>query len=112
MRWVQRLNEETGKYEFIPRDEAAAKRDSGAAIHGLIEPFVSPVDGSVISDRKQLREHNKRHGVVNQAEFSPEFLNKRRKEREDLHSGKRSTAQIRADRVEIYNTITRMEREG
>jgi hypothetical protein len=68
MRWVQRLNEETGKYEFIPVDDAARQNSMGLAIHGDIKAFVSPVDGSVISDRKGLREHNKRNNVVNLAE--------------------------------------------
>ena len=67
MRWRQSLNEETGKYEFIPIDESA-RHFGGSAIHGDIQSFVSPVDGSVISDRRQLREHNKRNGVVNFAE--------------------------------------------
>ncbi len=58
MRWRQ--DRITGK--LIPTDEAAARRDAGAAVHGDITPFVSPVDGTVISDRKQLREHNKRNG--------------------------------------------------
>jgi hypothetical protein len=68
MRWRQSLNEETGKYEFIPVDDAARRHSGGSAIHGDIQSFVSPVDGSVISDRKQLREHNKRNNVVNLAE--------------------------------------------
>ena len=112
MRWRQVLNEETGKYEMVPRDERASRHDAGAAVHGDIQSFVSPVDGSVISDRRQLREHNKRNNVVNQAEFDGETMNKKRKEREDLHQGIRKPAQIRADRMEIYETITRLEREG
>jgi hypothetical protein len=68
MRWRQTLNEETGKYEFIPADDAARQNNMGHAIHGDIKEFVSPVDGSVISDRKGLREHNKRNNVVNFAE--------------------------------------------
>jgi hypothetical protein len=34
-----------------------------------IEPFVSPVDGKVITGRRALREHNKRHNVTNAADF-------------------------------------------
>jgi hypothetical protein len=68
MRWKQTLNEETGKYEFIAIDESAKRVDGGSAIHGDIKSFVSPVDGSVITDRRQLREHNKKNNVVNFAE--------------------------------------------
>lgn len=34
-----------------------------------IEPFVSPVDGSIVTSRSKLREHNNRNGVVNYHEF-------------------------------------------
>lgn len=34
-----------------------------------IEEFVSPVDGSVVSSRSKLREHNARNDVVNFHEF-------------------------------------------
>ena len=34
-----------------------------------IEPFVSPVDGTHISSRSRLREHNERNNVVNFHEF-------------------------------------------
>lgn len=38
-----------------------------------IEPFVSPVDGSVVTSRSRLREHNDRNGVVNFHEFDGEW---------------------------------------
>lgn len=38
-----------------------------------LEPFVSPVDGSVISGRAALREHDKRHGVTNVADFKGQW---------------------------------------
>lgn len=31
----------------------------------VFEAFVSPVDGTVISNKRELQEHNKRNGVVN-----------------------------------------------
>lgn len=111
-RWVQVWNEELGKSEFIPRDKAAAQRDSSAAIHGPIEAFVSPIDGSVISDRKSLREHNKRHGVVNSAEFNPEYLEKKKKERERLYNGEHTPQESLARKQEIWETIHRLERNG
>lgn len=111
-RWVQVWNKELGKSEFIPKDEAAVRLSGTTAVHGDIESFVSPIDGSVISDRKQLREHNKRHGVVNSAEFNPEYLEKKKKEREDLHQGIRQPDQIRRDKMEIWETIHRLERNG
>ena len=46
-----------------------------------IEPFVSPIDGQVITTRPMLKRHNKAHGVTNTADYSKEFLDGRRKER-------------------------------
>jgi hypothetical protein len=63
MKWRQ--DAKTGK--LIPID-ATAIAQSGAYIQGDVQSFISPVDGSIITDRKQLREHNKRNNVVNFAE--------------------------------------------
>jgi hypothetical protein len=108
MRWRQSLNEETGKYEFIPVDDSARLAAHGA-IHGDIQSFVSSVDGSVITDRKQLREHNKRNDVVNTAEFDGHWENQA-KVREAHYTGKSSRQETLKRRQEIYETITKMER--
>ncbi len=108
-RWKQVYNKELGKSEFIPVDEAARKRD-GVAIHGLFEPYVSPVDGTVISDPKSLREHNARNGVVHTAEFDQKFLDEKRKERERLYKGEHTPAESLARKQEIYENIMRHER--
>jgi hypothetical protein len=108
-RWRQCRH--TGK--FIPVDESArraAAASSGVAVHGDIEPFVSPVDGSVISDRKQLREHNKRNNVVNADEFSPEYYEQKAKERAKFYNRERTKKEIRDDRMKIYETINQLER--
>lgn len=54
-----------------------------------IEPFRSPVDGSVIIGRKSLREHNKRNGVTNAADFT-ETWKSAAKERERIFNGDKS----------------------
>jgi len=106
-RWRQ--DSKTGK--LIPIDEAAAVRDAGGvAVHGDIQPFVSPVDGSVISDMKQLREHNKRNNVVNAAEFTPEFYAEKAAERARLHQGEHTKAEKHARKQELYEALTRAER--
>ena len=104
MRWRQDRN--TG--EFVPIDNAA-RRASGTAIHGDIESFVSPVDGSVITDRKQLREHNIRNDVVNSAEFSQEWLIKKATERQDFFDGKLSKEDTRARKEMLNEKINRAE---
>jgi len=103
-RWRQTINPETGKSQFIPIDEVA-RRQSGAYLQGDIQSFVSPVDGSVISDRKQLREHNLRHGVVNSAEFSHAFNERKAKERERAAANDR-----KAVKRELYERLIRAER--
>ncbi len=107
-RWRQ--CSKTGK--LIPIDESARRQSSGASIHGDIEPFVSPVDGTVISDRRQLAEHNKRNNVVNAGEFTPEFYAEKAKERARVYTGEHTRADSFKRKQEIHEIINRMERNG
>ncbi len=104
-RWRQ--DKETGK--LIPVDEAAARRDFHS-IHGDIEPFRSPVDGSVITDRKQLRDHNKRNNVVHADEFSPEFYERKAEERRKFFAAERSPEERHKIKQELYEKVLRAER--
>jgi hypothetical protein len=56
----------------------AAASSKSAYIMKSIDPFKSNVDGSIISDHKQLKEHNKRNGVTNSADYSESYMNNRR----------------------------------
>lgn len=58
----------------------------GLIIMGDIEPFVSTVDGSVVSGRAALRAHNKRNNVTNPADFKDEWA-KARERREAFFKG-------------------------
>ncbi|RLA29191.1 MAG: hypothetical protein DRR15_16515 [Gammaproteobacteria bacterium] len=107
MRWRQCRH--TGK--LIPVDEAA-KKYAGHYIQGDIETFVSPVDGSVISDRKQLEDHNRRNNVVNAAEFSPEYYASKAKERARFYEGEHTRRESHARKSEIYEIIMRAERNA
>lgn len=64
--------------------EAKLYRRGGHFIQGEIEPFKSPLDGTVISSRKQLEEHNRRHGVT-QDTFNEAYA-ARQKERKAFYS--------------------------
>lgn len=110
MRWRQ-VKQPDGSHKMVPVDEAAAKRD-GVSLHTAFEPFKSPIDGTIISDRKAYREHCQKHNVVPTAEFSDEFLARKRKERERLYKGEHTTAETFARKQEIYETIMRAERNG
>ena len=53
---------------------------------GEIEPFVSHVDGTLIRNRKELREHNARNNVV-VAEFDSAAIKQRTAEKQALFGG-------------------------
>ena len=67
MRWKQVYNGELGKHEMVPVDESATRRD-GHFVQDDFEPFVSPLDGAVVSGRRAYNNHCKKHNVVNAAE--------------------------------------------
>ena len=108
MRWRQ--DRITG--ELIPIDESSMAHNRVVAIHGDIESFISPVDRSVITDRKQLREHNKRNDVVNSEEFSKEYYAGKAKERDDFFKGKKSRAETLKNKQFLYEQWTQLERNG
>jgi len=113
MRWVQRKDPETGRYVLVPADEAAVERDAklGIVVKGNFDAFRSPIDNSIISTHREYEDHCRKHGVVPAAEFSNEFLAKKRQEREDMYQGKRTPEQIRKARQEIYQTWVDAERK-
>ena len=104
MRWRQTYNEALGKYEFIPMDEAAAVRD-GHYVRGDIEAFVSPIDGSVIQSRKAMDDHCRKHGVIPAQEFSPEYIEKKQRERDRPLT----TAEKFARKQEIWEIWNKVE---
>lgn len=55
-----------------------------------IEPFVSTVDGTIITSRSHLREHMKQHGVTNAADYNSPggYWEKAQKRRADFFAGK------------------------
>lgn len=73
-----------------------------------IEPFVSPVDGTVVSSRSRLREHNKRNDVVQFHEMDGEW-ERAAARRQAIAEGRDKTA--RAERVQdIINAIDKVQR--
>jgi hypothetical protein len=104
-RWIQHPHTN----ELIPRDEYVRPKEVSHAIWNDLDAFISPVDNSVISDRNQLREHNKKHNVVSANEFGPEFQAKKTAERHEAEHGKKA---VQERRQEMYEVIMRKEREG
>jgi hypothetical protein len=102
-RWIQHPHTN----ELIPRDEYVRPKEISHALWNDLPSFVSPVDGSVISDRKQLREHNEKHGVVSANEFGPEFQARKKAERHEAEHGK---VAVRERHQEMYEVMMRQER--
>jgi len=96
--WVQ--DPETGK--LIDKADLYRVDPNAPAILGSPEPFVSPIDGTLIDDRAQLRRHNKKHGVTNLQDFGDNggeaFFERKRRERSAEMTG--ATREAKAQRVE------------
>jgi len=107
-RYIQKINEDgTSRFVEVGKSDPAAT----LAIQGDIESFVSPLDGkTVITDRKQLRDHMRKHNVVHASEFSDEFLAKKRAERERLYTGEHTPAEKQRRKEEIHRIIDHLER--
>ena len=113
MRWRQVYDPETDTSQFVPIDEAAQKLDADKGISIIrdnFDAFRSVVDGTVISNHRELEEHNRRNNVVNSCEFSPEFLARKKAEREQVLSTGRTKGETRAIKVQMYENIIRQER--
>ena len=93
--------------KLVPAEEYERPKEAGHFIHDDIRSFVSPVDGSIISDRKQLRDHNKRNNVVSADEFSKEHYESKAKERANTGN---TREEVFARKQAIYNEIIKQER--
>jgi len=96
--WVQ--DSVTGKLvERLPRPRTAP---AATAVVGDIEPFVSPVDGSVIQTRRGLRDHNRAHGVALHGDYGEnngaEYFARRARELSERRRS--STRRDREHRIE------------
>ena len=87
----------TGK--LIPKEEYQRDADYSHYIQGDIDSFVSPIDGSVISDRSHLRRHNAQHGVTDKRDYSDEYMQKRSARRVAEAQGQ--TPEARRERREL-----------
>ena len=112
MRWKQVKDPETGKYNLVPIDEAAFNHDhrDGPIIRGNFDAFPSPIDGTLIRTQRQDDDHCKKHNVVPSAEFSPEWYERKAKERAEFFTRKKTPQEVWERRAQIHELINRMER--
>jgi len=92
-------------HELIPREEYVRPDISKSTmIFKEFQPFVSPIDRTLIDDRGQLRRNNQKHGVTNSQDYSPEYYTKKKNEREASLAC--STKAQKAERIDaIKRTI-------
>lgn len=77
-RKARRVKEAAEKAENEKAFKQATKSlGASAQVQNSIQPFKSPIDGSIITCRSQLKEHNKRHGVTDSRDYSPEYYAKK-----------------------------------
>tara|TARA_R110000803_G_C11989465_1_gene321778 strand:+ start:1020 stop:1352 length:333 start_codon:yes stop_codon:yes gene_type:complete len=88
-------------HELIPKEEYhahLAEKGRAAYIRDDLSPFVSPIDGSVISSRTHLREHNRKHSVTDPRDYGPNWFERKAKERAVEYAG--TSKKAKAERVE------------
>lgn len=90
--------------EFV--EKTAAHRNLREQHASAFTPFKSPIDGKIVGDRKQLRDHNKRHGVTDMRDYSQSHFDKAQKLRHDTINGR-----AKGQREERVNDLKRTMHE-
>ena len=98
MRYIQ----DPKTLKLVPADEYYARKSESVdnnsfSIINDIDPFVSPVDRSVISSRSKLRSHNIKHGVTDVREYGDNWFKRKSKERDAELKGE--TREARKSRI-------------
>tara|TARA_R110002020_G_scaffold58106_5_gene159529 strand:+ start:4863 stop:5120 length:258 start_codon:yes stop_codon:yes gene_type:complete len=67
----------------------------------------SPIDGSIITTRRQLSEHNKKHNVVQTGEFGSnngeKFFDRKKKERDSYYASPEAKKERVKDLLKSYD---------
>ena len=82
-----------------PKRVEVKKANAPMIMNGNFQEFQSPLDGTVISCHSKLRDHNKKHGVTNVADYSSGHFEKRGKEMELEARGQ--TPQAKRERQQL-----------
>lgn len=69
-----------------------------------MQPFVSPIDQSIIRDGASLRAHNRKHGVADRRDYGDAWFERKRNELENKRQGLDKAA--KAERIEILKKAT------
>jgi hypothetical protein len=105
-KWIQ--DPVTHKLIEIPTDHKPPARKT-PFLKFEQEPFRSPVDGSIISNARQLRAHNREHNVIDSRDWgNKEMCNTdAKRDREQIQAGTHvaTNKQRKADVVEAFNRV-------
>jgi hypothetical protein len=98
--WIQ----DPVTHKLIPREQYdRANRKERSFVQEDLKPFVSPIDGKPVYTRRQLREHNKRHGVTDMRDYGEEWFTRKASERKDILTGNGDqAARVEAIRQALY----------
>jgi len=99
--WVQ----DPVTFEMVPKEKYIPVKSKAPLIQPDIEPFISPIDKTIITSRPTLRAHMKKYGVTNSADYPEDFMGKKVKEREDTLRGR--TKQAKKERIDIIKNVLR-----
>ncbi len=88
--------------KVVEKSELIA-RNTSAAVHTM-QPFVSPIDGSVIRSPAQLAAHNRKHGVTDRRDYGPDWFERKRRELELKRQSLDSAS--KRDRIEALKRAT------
>lgn len=91
--------------KFVLKGTETDMGGAGYSIQGDIEPFISPITKEVITGRAALRAHNKKHGVTDSRDYSPETMQRLSRERDDRATG--NTPAAKRERLEAINEALR-----
>jgi hypothetical protein len=96
--------------KMVPKNEyrQPTQGDEYATVLKQLDPFISPIDGTMIDDRGKLREHNKKHGVTNVADYGEQYFERRQTEMHNETIG--NTKEAKRERIETIKEA--MHRHG
>lgn len=101
--WIQ----DPVTFELILKENYNKVEADAPYVHGDIESFVSPVTREIISDRAQLRRHNKKHGITDSRDYSEDFKMKTSIARNNIMTG--NTPQAKAERLKLLDQALRKQ---
>ncbi len=95
------------KKKLVPRADCITPNagDNFAGMLKPIDPFISPIDGTVISCRSTLRKHNREHGVTNIADYGEDYFARRKIEMHNESTG--NTREAKQERIETIMAAMR-----